>query len=112
MKRIDCFIPAADYEQAEATLSHLRSLPLINRIFLLSAGQDTDLSRTGTEVIRVKNLNSSDTVAAIARAATADFSLIYTKYPTDPGLFCTGTFCPTGRRHQGRIAVCRSLPDN
>jgi len=88
MKRIDCFIPAADYEQAEATLSHLRSLPLINRIFLLSAGQDTDLSRTGTEVIRVKNLNSSDTVAAIARAATADYSLIYTKYtPLTPGYF-------------------------
>ena len=97
MKRIDCFIPAADYEQAEATLSHLRSLPLINRIFLLSAGQDTDLSRTGTEVIRVKNLNSSDTVAAIARAATADYSLIYTKYtPLTPGYFALERFVQLG----------------
>ncbi|MDD2289434.1 MAG: glycosyltransferase family A protein [Bacteroidales bacterium] len=97
MKRIDCFIPAVDYQQAEATLSHLRSLPLINRIFLLSAGQDTDLSRTGMEVIQVKNLTSSDTVAAIARAASADYSLIYTKYsPLTPGYLALERFVQLG----------------
>lgn len=82
MKRVDCFIPAASAEQVAATLSFLSGQESIHQIFLLSTSIENDLASTGYPVIPVDNLNSSATVASIAKAATADFCLIYTKYTT------------------------------
>jgi hypothetical protein len=97
MKRIDCFIPAVDYDQVKATVAHLKSLPVVNRIFLLSAGKDADFSDTGLEVLKVSNLTSSATVAGIARVASADYTLIYTKYTTlIPGYFALERFIQLG----------------
>ena len=69
MKRIDCFIPAADLNQVANTLSHLQPLDIIRNVFLLATDRQADFSSTGLPVIYTDNLNSSDTVAAIARAA-------------------------------------------
>ncbi|HBG53641.1 MAG TPA: glycosyl transferase, partial [Rikenellaceae bacterium] len=97
MKRIDCFIPAIDHYQVKATLSHLKSLQIINGIFLLSADKHADFSDTGLQVIKVSNLTSSATVAGIAQAATADYTLIYTKYTTlVPGYFALERFVQLG----------------
>lgn len=97
MKRIDCFIPAADLNQVANTLSHLQPLDIIRNIFLLATDRQTDFSSTGLPVIYTDNLNSSDTVAAIARAASADYSLIYTKYTgLVPGYFSLERFARIG----------------
>lgn len=88
MKRIDCFIPAADQDQIAVTISRLKSLSIINRIYLLSTDPEVDLSHTGMEVIAVDNLSSSSTVAKIAERSSAGYTLIYTKYTTlEPGYF-------------------------
>ena len=88
MKRIDCFIPAADQDQIADTISRLKSLNIINRIYLLSTDPEVDLSHTGMEVIAVDNLSSSSTVAKIAERSSAGYTLIYTKYTTlEPGYF-------------------------
>ena len=88
MKRIDCFIPAADQDQIAVTISRLKSLSIINRIYLLSTDPEVDLSHTGMEVIAVDNLSSSSTVAKIAERSSARYTLIYTKYTTlEPGYF-------------------------
>lgn len=97
MKRIDCFIPAADLNQVANTLSHLQPLDIIRNIFLLATDRQADFSSTGLPVIYTDNLNSSDTVAAIARAASADYSLIYTKYTgLVPGYFSLERFARIG----------------
>ncbi len=97
MKRIDCFIPAADLNQVANTLSHLQPLDIIRNIFLLATDRQADFSSTGLPVIYTDNLNSSDTVAAIAQAASADYSLIYTKYTgLVPGYFSLERFARIG----------------
>ena len=97
MKRIDCFIPAADLNQVANSLSHLQPLDIIRNIFLLATDRQADFSSTGLPVIYTDNLNSSDTVAAIARAASADYSLIYTKYTgLVPGYFSLERFARIG----------------
>ena len=97
MKRIDCFIPAADLNQVANTLSHLQPLDIIRNVFLLATDRQADFSSTGLPVIYTDNLNSSDTVAAIARAASADYSLIYTKYTgLVPGYFSLERFARIG----------------
>ena len=88
MKRIDCFIPAADQDQIAVTISRLKSLSIINRVYLLSTDPEVDLSHTGMEVIAVDNLSSSSTVAKIAERSSAGYTLIYTKYTSlEPGYF-------------------------
>lgn len=97
MKRIDCFIPAADLNQVANSLSHLQPLDIIRNVFLLATDRQADFSSTGLPVIYTDNLNSSDTVAAIARAASADYSLIYTKYTgLVPGYFSLERFARIG----------------
>lgn len=97
MKRIDCFIPAADPDQVAATLSHLKTLPAINKIFLLCTRKDAGFSQTGLPVILIGNLTSSETVKKIAEAASVDYSLIYTKYTTlEPGFLALERFICLG----------------
>ncbi|MFA5301516.1 MAG: glycosyltransferase family 2 protein [Bacteroidales bacterium] len=88
MKRIDCFIPAADQDQVAATLAHLKPLKIIDRIYLLSTDPGVDLSHTGLEIIPVDNLTSSTTIEKITARSSAGYTLIYTKYTTlEPGYF-------------------------
>lgn len=97
MKRIDCFIPAADHSQVAATLSYLKSLKMIHRIFLISTREDAGLEQTGLPVIHTDNLASSATVGRIAQEASADYTLIYTKYTTlEPGYLSLERFVQLG----------------
>lgn len=97
MKRIDCFIPAADVQQVTATLSHLQSLETIDHLFLLTTQASPELASLGYPVLVVDNLNSSHTVAQIAQASQADYTLIYTKYTTlEMGYFALERFLNLG----------------
>ncbi len=78
-------------------MSFLSRQETVNRIFLLSTSKDENLSESGYPVIVTDNLNSSVTVAAISRAASADYCLIYTKYTTlEPGYFALERFIRLG----------------
>lgn len=86
MKRIDCFLPAASYEQIAGTLANLENLELVNKIYLLVSDGKHNLDSTGYEIIRIDNLNSSATIQKIAAVVATDFALIYTKYTQlEPG---------------------------
>lgn len=79
MKRLNCFVPAADAAQVVSTVEALRASALVNDIYLL-ATEGVEVALEGCEVIRIDGLNSSATVAAIAARATTDYTLVYTKY--------------------------------
>ncbi len=74
---VDCFIPALSAEQCMSTVNELKQSKFVSKIFLLSS---ENISVEGCENIIVDSINSSATIAKIASNATADYSLIYTKY--------------------------------
>ena len=81
MKTIDCFLPYASAEQVKATVEGLKASPLVAKIYLLAT--DKSLAPAdGCEVLHIDALNSSATMKQIAQAATADYTLLYTKYNT------------------------------
>ena len=45
MTKINCFIPFASAEQAQATVDGLKSNPLVNKIFLLAGDEEEVLNR-------------------------------------------------------------------
>ena len=81
MGTINCFIPFATKNQAQATIEELKKQELVNKIYLL-ANADVKECVEGCELIRVKNLTSSATIKAIAEHAGDGQVLIYTKYDT------------------------------
>ena len=81
MTKINCFIPFASTEQAQATVDGLKSNPLVNKIFLL-AGDDAKGTIEGCEMLKVNNLTSTATIQAIAEHSDACVTLLYTKYVT------------------------------
>ena len=81
MTKINCFIPFASTEQAQATVDGLKSNPLVNKIFLL-AGDDAQGTIEGCEMLKVNNLTSTATIKAIAEHSDACVTLLYTKYVT------------------------------
>lgn len=76
---IDCFIPYADAAQAEGTVTRFKNSDLVNRIFLLTTDGSAK-AIDGCEVIAIDSLTSTDAMKKIATAATAPFTLFYTKY--------------------------------
>jgi len=81
MGRINCFIPYATAQQVQATLDGLRSIELVNNIYLLTTQADA-APIEGCELLQVNNLTSTATMRAIAEHATADYVLFYTKHDT------------------------------
>ena len=81
MGTINCFIPFATKNQAQATIEELKKQELVNKIYLL-ANADVKECVEGCELIRVKNLTSSATIKAIAEHAGDGQVLLYTKYDT------------------------------
>ena len=76
---IDCFLPYAAPEQVKATIEGLKASPLVSKIFLLAT--EAGLPEVdGCQVIKVEGLNSSDCMKKIAAAASAEYTLLYTKY--------------------------------
>ena len=86
-KTINCFIPFANEEQAKATVAGIKECNFDGKIFLLK-GDDAVGSVPGCEEIKIKSLNSSDTMKKIAAHAQCDYILLYTKYNTlELGMF-------------------------
>lgn len=77
---INCFIPFTHLEDTLKTVEELQTSELVNKIFLLSSGSDTNVSLTGCELIPcIDTINSTATMQAIARHSDADYTLLYTK---------------------------------
>ena len=81
MTKINCFIPFANAEQAQATVDGLKSNPLVNKIYLL-ASEEAQGTIEGCEILPIKGLTSSSTMKAIAQHSDACVTLLYTKYVT------------------------------
>ncbi len=81
MKRINCFIPFVNADQAAQTIANLKAEPLVNNIYLL-AGEGAQGCVEGCELIPIKGLTASDTIRAIAKHADSDYVMFYTKMDT------------------------------
>ena len=81
MTKINCFIPFANAEQAQATVDGLKSNPLVNKIYLL-ANDEAQGTIEGCEMLKINNLNSTATIKAIADKSDACVTMLYTKYVT------------------------------
>ena len=81
MTKINCFIPFANAQQAQATVDGLKANELINKIYLL-ATPESQGEIEGCELLQVPNLTSSATMKAIAQKSDACITLLYTKYVT------------------------------
>ena len=81
MKNINCFIPFQDEAQVAQTVANLKAQELVNRIFLLHAGEKPAPKEVlGCPVLEVPGLNSTAAVKAIAAHAGETYTLISTKY--------------------------------
>lgn len=76
---IDCFLPYVSPEQVKATVESLKQSSLVSKIFLLATDAQAPAVE-GCEVIAIDALNSSATMKKIAAAASAEYTLLYTKY--------------------------------
>ena len=81
MTKINCFIPFASAEQAQATVNELKASELVNKIYLL-ATPGAQGAIEGCELLPVDNLTSTATIKAIAEHADAPVTLLYTKHVT------------------------------
>lgn len=79
MKKINCFIPFENAEQATDTVNELRQNAVCAKVFLLKT-PESEGSIEGCEEIAIDSLYSSATIKKIAAAADAEFALLYTKY--------------------------------
>ena len=77
---IDCFIPFRDVLQVSRTIEGLKKEEIVGKIFLLRLPEAAGKSIQGCEVIDVKSVNCTDAVMKMAAAASAEYSLIYTKF--------------------------------
>ena len=82
MKKINCFIPFQDETQVKLTVDNLKAQELVDKIYLLHAGESAYKSAEvlGCEVINVPSINSTTAVKAIAAKSDNTYTLIYTKY--------------------------------
>ncbi|MBQ9467089.1 MAG: glycosyltransferase family 2 protein [Muribaculaceae bacterium] len=78
---IDCFIPFAGREQAQATIDGLRACPLVGDIYLLAPAEVTD-NVDGCRRLTIGGLTSSATMRLVADAARAERVLLYSKHDT------------------------------
>ncbi len=86
-KSIHCFVPYANENQAGATIEALKATGPVVKITLLCTDTDTKAYKD-CDIIYIDNLNSSATMRQIAKAAEADYTLLYTKYNSlVPGYF-------------------------
>lgn len=77
MKTIDCFLPYGEGNNIALTVAELRTSPLVKNIFVLVT--DGASAVDGCDTIEIDSLFSSLTMKKIAEAATADYTLLYTK---------------------------------
>ena len=77
---IDCFIPFRDVLQVSRTIEGLKKEEIVGKIFLLRLPEAAGKSIQGCEAIDVKSINCTDAVMKMSAAASAEYSLIYTKF--------------------------------
>lgn len=89
MPTINCFIPFTHPEDTLKTVEELQASELVNKIFLLSSENGTNVSLPGCELIPgIDTIHSTSTMQAIAGYSDADYTLLYTKQtPLKLGLF-------------------------
>lgn len=81
MKKINCFIPYISQVQADATIRQLKSVPCINKIYLLSRIPGSEVPDE-CELLNIENINASTSFRTIAAHADTAYTLLYTKYTT------------------------------
>lgn len=100
---IDCFIPYSP--SAEQTLRSLRTSGLVNRVFILSVGEQPPLA--DCDLLAVDGLQSTETVSKIASLCKSDYCLIYTKStPLELGQFALERLLQTAEDTKAGMVYC------
>lgn len=74
--KLTCFIPNSEKQQVEATAASLRLSNLVHQIYILNLDTDPEAD---FQTLRVKHLNSTSAIKAIASRSDSDYTLIYMK---------------------------------
>jgi hypothetical protein len=77
---IDCFIPFRDSLQVSRTIEGLKKEKTVGKIFLLRLPEAAGMEIPGCEALDVRSISCTDAIKKIAAAASAEYSLIYTKF--------------------------------
>lgn len=75
--KVTAFLPYAGNDYSIKLADDLKSSPLVSGVVFLVTGDDTDTN--GYDYVKVDNLQSSQTVSAIAEKSNTDYTLIITK---------------------------------
>ncbi|MDH6306173.1 hypothetical protein M2459_002887 [Parabacteroides sp. PF5-5] len=78
MKRIDCFIPYAQFESTRLTADQLSKSDIVNNVYLITNNPDVE-NIPGCIMLYTEQIWSTESIRNIAATATADYSLIYIK---------------------------------
>ncbi len=88
-KKITCFIPFSDKEQAECSIASLKASGIVSKIFIVGV-KDPGFDFPGQDVLFLKSdgFASTTTTKLIAERADTEFTLIYSKtFSLDLGKF-------------------------
>lgn len=100
---IDCFIPYSP--SAEQTLRSLRTSGLVNRVFILSVGEQPPIA--DCDMLAVDGLQSTETMSKIASLCKSDYCLIYTKStPLELGQFALERLLQTAEDTKAGMVYC------
>lgn len=75
---ISVFLPYGGYEHTKKTINELKKTKFVAEINLLTTNQNVD-SVEGCSLLKVENLNSSETIKLIEEKTSSDYALIITQ---------------------------------
>ena len=80
-KCVNCFIPYYDKAQVEQTITGLREIALVDKIYLMSVNPNIE-QYPGCEVVHIESLKCTTAIKKIAKRSDSQYSLVYTKEST------------------------------
>jgi len=80
-KCVNCFIPYHDKAQVEQTITGLKEIALVDKIYLMSANPNIE-QYPGCEVVNIESLKCTTAIKKIAERSDSQYTLIYTKEST------------------------------
>lgn len=80
-KCVNCFIPYQSKAQVEQTITGLKEIELIDKIYLLATNPNVE-QYPGCEIIHIESLKCTPAIKKIAERSGTRYTLIYTKEST------------------------------
>ncbi|MEN6618189.1 MAG: glycosyltransferase family A protein [Rikenellaceae bacterium] len=80
-KCVNCFVPYVDKAQVEQTITGLKEIELVDKIYLMATNPNVE-QYSGCEVVHIESLKCTPAIKKIAERSESKYTLIYTKEST------------------------------